>query len=308
MRTTTKQCMRRTAAVAMLGALGAVTLGVGPASADTTEEQTVIVDLGDLDNAGTGLFDQFDPALGTLTSITIEADVSMSFDVCLTNLSEDGDAIVVPAGSASGEAVLTFAGGIVATASGSMPVPETTLQPSDGGDDCSVFESTGTPPSTPDSELISQSGVVDTFSFTTTDPDQLAPYVGTGTVSFDWAPTSASDINQPSEWTIVFLADGDGEARITYEYTPDNPPSPPPPTSTEETAPPPAPPSPPATCIPQGATVADDVSEADTEFCPISTTTELPSTGGPSPWPVALAGLLLVIGAVLLSMRRMAMR
>lgn len=275
MRTPTSTTIRRTTAAMALAGLGALTLGVAaPAAAESTETQTVAVDLGDLDNSGSGVFDQFDPALGTLTAVTIEADVSMSFDVCTTNRSEV--ATTVPAGSASGEAVLTFAGGVVATASDTMSVNEDPLTGFDGTDDCAAFADGGPAPTGGDSSITSQAGVVETFSETITAAEQLAPYIGTGTVGFDWAPTSTSNVGQPSGWTIVFLASGDGEARITYEYTPgENPPEPPPVNPPEP--PPVNPPEPPDT---------------------------LPNTGGPNEALVALAGLLLMIGGGLIALRR----
>jgi hypothetical protein len=185
---------------------------------------------------------------------------------------------------------------LVAAVSDAMPVPEVELQPHDGTDDCALFADSGVEPASADSWLGTQSGVADTFATTITDPDQLAPYIGTGTVSFAWAPSSDSQINQPSEWTIVFLASGAGEATIVYDYVPLSEPPQPPPDEEE----------PPADCIPVEEA---DGSESDEELCPTSTTTPpLPSTGGPSPLLVALAGLLLILGALALSARRFAVR
>lgn len=157
------------------------------------------------------------------------------------------------------------------------PEPAVTKQEAaPDGDDCDAFVESGTPPASADSELVSQSGVVDTFATTIIDPAQLAPYIGTGTVGFDWAPSSASNLSQPSEWTIAFLAAGAGEASVSYEYTPgENPPQPPPPELPELPEPPEAPEAP----------------------------ETLPNTGGPQGWLVALAGLLLMTGGGLLAFR-----
>lgn len=283
MSTTTSRMVRRTAAVIALAGLGSLTLGVSPAAADTTDPQTVAVDLGDLDNAGSGVFDQFDPSLGELTAVTITAEVSMDFDVCVTNLSEV--ATTAPSGTATGEAVLTFAGGVVANATGAMAVPELDLAASDGGDDCDTFVDSGSAPGSADSQLTSQSGVVETFSETVTDPSQLAPYVGTGTVGFDWSPASASNVSQPSEWTIAFLARGAGEATVVYEYTP---------TDVSGT----------------GSQSPTEASQAPIESSQSPTEDSqqspgmLPDAGGPDGWLVALAGLLLMAGGSLIVLRR----
>lgn len=299
MSTTTRRHLRRTGAAAGLTGLLALAvpavlvLGAAPAAADSTTPQTVAFDLGDLDESGTGTFDQFDPALGTLTGVTITGEVSMDFDVCATNLSKT--ATSVPSGTVSGEAVLTFAGGVVVTAEDSMPVPVLNLAASDGGDDCAAFVESGTPPASPDSALISDSGVVDSFSSTLTDEAALAPYVGTGTVDFDWSPSSASDLNQPSEWTIAFLAGGEGEATIVYEYTTSE--NPPPPETTE--------PSKgvggiQATSGAGGAGITPQAPTVAVGAPPAA----LPDTGGPYDWLVVLAGLLLMTGGGLIALRR----
>jgi LPXTG-motif cell wall-anchored protein len=278
---TRNQRIQRAAAVLALAGLGSLTLGVGPAAAETTPVQTSSFDLGDLDDAGTGEFDQFDPSLGTLESVTITAEVSMSFDVCVTNLSTADTAIVVPAGEATGTAVLTFAGDVVADVAGSMPVPQLTLQPSDGGDDCQAFVDSdrATEPASADSVLTSQSGVVDTFSTTITDPEILALYTGTDTVPFDFVPGSESTINQPSEWTIAFLADGSGEASIQYEYAEnETPATPEPPEPTESSGT-----TPPGDSAPDG---------------------ELPNTGGPGAWWLAVGAALVALGGGALAVRR----
>lgn len=263
--------LHRAAAVVALAGLGSLTLGMGPAAAETTPEQTATFDLGDLDASGTGEFDQFDPSLGTLTSISITAEVEMSFDVCVTNHS--AESTVIPAGEATGDAVLTFAGDIVADVAGTMPVPELTLAEGDDTDDCTAFVEEGVVPASDDSELTSQSGVVDTFSTTITDPAVLELYTGTGTVPFSYEPSSNAEINQPSEWTIAFLAAGAGEATIQYEYDEEGPPpsSPPP----DNNPPPDDPPS-------GGA---------------------LPDTGGPGSWWLALAGALIAAGGGALVVR-----
>lgn len=220
--------LRRTTAAGALAGIAAtalVAVAPAPASAETTPEQTATFDLGDLDLSGTGTFDQFDPALGELTSISISAGIEMDFAVCITNLSQGAESL--PAGVASGEAPLTFAGGVIAQTTGSMDVPAVDLPAFAGTDGCADWEGAGGDPATDpvgDNSILFSGSDSDTFATTITDPAALAPYIGTGTVDFSYDPDSASTIGQPSEWTIVFLASGSGSARISYTYTPRTPP------------------------------------------------------------------------------------
>ncbi|MFW6868751.1 choice-of-anchor E domain-containing protein [Nocardioides sp. CPCC 206347] len=214
----TKRTLRIAAATAA-ASVTVLTMGVAPASAVTGETQTVTFDLGDLDASGTGQIEQFDPALGELTSVKIEAEVTMDFAVCVTNLSEA--AASVNSGNVSGAAPLTFAGDVIAQTSGAMAVPAVELPPNEGSDGCSAWLEAGADPNTPpagaNSSLTAGSDS-DTFSTTITDEAALAPYTGTGTVGFDYTASSASDLAQPSEWTLVFLASGAGEVNVTYTY------------------------------------------------------------------------------------------
>ncbi|WP_182378778.1 choice-of-anchor E domain-containing protein [Nocardioides sp. WS12] len=213
---------KRAVRIAAAGAVASVTvftMGVAPASAVTGDTQTVTFDLGDLDASGTGQIEQFDPDLGELTSVKIEAEVTMDFAVCITNLSEEASS--VNSGNVSGAAPLTFAGDVVAQTSGAMEVPALELAANGGTDGCSAWEEAGGDPNTAPAGANSQltaGSDSDTFSTTITDEAALAPYVGTGTVGFDYTASSASNLSQPSEWTLVFLASGAGEVNVTYTY------------------------------------------------------------------------------------------
>lgn len=213
---------KRAVRIAAAGAVASVTvftMGVAPASAVTGDTQTVTFDLGDLDASGTGQIEQFDPDLGELTSVKIEAEVTMDFAVCITNLSTE--AASVNSGDVSGAAPLTFAGDVVAETSGAMAVPALELAPNPEIDGCAAWEEGGGDPNTPPAGANSQltaGSDSDTFSTTITDEAALAPYVGTGTVGFDYTASSASNLSQPSEWTLVFLASGAGEVNVTYTY------------------------------------------------------------------------------------------
>ncbi|WP_164545228.1 choice-of-anchor E domain-containing protein [Antribacter gilvus] len=269
--------MRTASALVAVGVLSIA--GIGPAAAETTPEETATFDLGDLDLSGEGTFQQFDPALGTLQSVVITADVTMDFDVCLTNLSQE--ASTIPAGSVSGLAPVTFAGDIVATATGAMDVPGGELTASTGADACSDWLETGTVPTASDSFYYTETDV-SPFSETLTDPAQLALYTGTGTVPFSYEASSMSDLAQPSEWTIIFLAGGSGSATISYVYEP---------------APVPTPsPTPSASPTPSVTPVA--VAQPTPPAVP------LPVTGGDVAKVVLVAGLLLAGGTAALVVGR----
>lgn len=191
-----------------------------------TDAKTVAVNLGDMDRPGTGHFPKFDPSLGKLESVTLTADVTMKFQSCLTNLSLESSTI--QAGQVSGDAPITFAGGVIAEAKGSMDVPTTTLSANTGDgsrvDGCGDWLGSGPPPSGPvpttsDSNYLAKSAP-STWTKTITDPSILKLYEGSGTVAFHWTATTDSTLGQPSEWTIIFLAKGSGTASVVYNYRP----------------------------------------------------------------------------------------
>lgn len=253
-----------------------VVVGAGvPAQAAETATQTVSFDLGDLDMAGTGQIDQFDPTLGTLTSVKIEAEVAMDFAVCVTNLSEEAAAINT--GGVSGAASLSFAGDVVAEIDGAMAVPGTELAAA-GSDGCSAWLDGGADPNTPPAganSSLTASSDSDTWETTITDAADLTPYVGTGTVGFDYTSSSDSALTQPSEWTLAFLASGEGQVRVTYTYEPG---------------------AVAGDC--EGANPPADCGEVGGEG------EGLPNTGGPLGWLVPIGALLVVAGAGMIMVRR----
>ncbi|KRA39215.1 MULTISPECIES: choice-of-anchor E domain-containing protein [unclassified Nocardioides] len=259
----TKRALRIAAATAA-ASLTVFTMGVAPATAATGDTQTVSFNLGDLDASGTGQIEQFDPALGTLTSVKIEAEVTMDFAVCVTNLSEATAS--VNSGNVSGAAPLTFAGDLVAETSGALAVPALELAANTGTDGCAAWLEAGGDPNTQPAGANSRltAGTdTDTYSATITDEAALAPYTGTGTVGFDYDATSASDLAQPSEWTLVFLASGEGEVSVTYTY--------------------------------DEGDVGGEVEGTDDA---------LPNTGGPAGWLVPVGAGLVLAGAALVMVRR----
>lgn len=208
--------IRRILAGAMVTAVGIAGLSpLADADAEVTATETDQFDLGDLDLSGSGSFEQFDPALGKLRAVHLTASADMQFEVCMTNLSDD--ASTIPAGLASGDVPVEFAGDIVANLEGDTPVPEFTASANQGGDPCQDWLDNGTEPSSTDSVRFSAS-LDDTWSRTVTNATKLKPYIGTGQVDYDYAASSASNLGQPSEWTIIFLASGAGEVSIRYEY------------------------------------------------------------------------------------------
>ena len=214
-----KGCVVRVVAATTL-ALSGVLIGIAPAQADETPTQTRTFDLGDLDRSGGGTFDQFDPSLGRLTAVRLTTDVSLDFTVCVTNLSQE--AAAVNAGRATGGSTVTFAGDTVANARGSLAVPAVDLAAA-GPDGCAGWlEAGGDPATGPGGANSALTAGTDTktWSAILTDQADLAPYIGTSTVGFDYDASSASDLAQPAEWMLVFLAAGQGKATVTYVYEP----------------------------------------------------------------------------------------
>lgn len=267
-----KRAVRWAAAAAV--SAGVLAWGSTPTHAaalqSQTATQTVSFDLGDLDNAGTAQLPQFDPSLGTLTSVKLEAHVTMDFAVCITNLSQN--AATVNAGDVSGTANLTFAGDLVASTAGSMPVPGTELTANAGTDGCSAWQSAGGDPGAQPAgtnSMLESGSSTDDWASTITDKAALKPYIGTGTVGFDYGASSASNLSQPAEWTLVFLASGTGKVDVTYAYEPGG----------------------------VGGQAPDGGVDA--------AGSGLPDTGGPNGWLLALGGGLVVAGGALtVTMRR----
>lgn len=264
--------VRLVAAGAM--AVAAVAWTGSPAHAAETATQTVTFDLGDLDESGTGQLEQFDPSLGELTSVDIDAEVTMDFAVCVTNLSEE--AASINSGVVSGTADLSFAGDLVANTSGEMAVPGGEMPANTGIDGCADWldagGDAGAPPAGANSTLTAGSDT-DSWSASISDAASLAPYIGTGTVGFGYEAASASDLAQPSEWTLVFLASGSGEVTVTYTYEPGE----------------------------VGGICEED---ANDPACDDGEAGGLPDTGGPIGWLMPLGAGLVLAGAVLVMVRR----
>lgn len=94
-----------------LAALTTVDVGVGPASAETTSPESETFDLGDLDESGTVQLDAFDPSLGELTGVEVEASADMMVQPCITNTSDEAESL--PEGVVSGTVEVTYAGEVV---------------------------------------------------------------------------------------------------------------------------------------------------------------------------------------------------
>ncbi|TWG92595.1 hypothetical protein L615_000700000020 [Nocardioides sp. J9] len=266
----------RLAAAGTMSVAAVVWAGV-PAHAAETETQTITFDLGDLDESGSGAIEQFDPALGTLTSVELEANVTMDFSVCITNLSQE--AASVNTGEVSGTADLTFAGDLVASTAGAMTVPGEDMPANTGIDGCADWLDAGADPgSAPagDNSTLTVGSDTDTWSASITEAADLAPYVGTGTVSFDYTAASASDLAQPSEWTLVFLASGEGEVTVTYTYEPGE----------------------------VGGICEENSNDPECDEGGGGETAGLPDTGGPLGWLMPLGAGLVLAGAVLVMVRR----
>jgi hypothetical protein len=209
---------RPLAAVAV--ALIVVGIPAGTASAATlvdTASATVT-----LDAPGTLALDQFNPALGTLTSVQVSITATALVQVCIENASAQAGATA--GGTASGTLDAAFPGGAARTvATAQATGAAATLTASNGTANCTAGFDTATarfaaPVSAADVTFFQQSNQA-TNSATLSTSTQLAPFIGTGTVAVSYTAQNDTELVLPAQWQNTAVAQGQLQASVTYTYT-----------------------------------------------------------------------------------------
>lgn len=141
---------------------------------------------------------------------------------CIENLSTESGTTV--GGPVTANLRVEFPAGQNATTSGiSKTIPGTSLPASNGSDNCAPGPDPGTghhnSPVSASDVLFDEATDADSTSETFTDPADLAAFVGPGSVAYSFTSSSNADITQPSEWDIVFVAQGTYRITVQYAYT-----------------------------------------------------------------------------------------
>ena len=146
--------------------------------------------------------DQFDGADGTLTRVTLTVSVAARTDLAVTNMTRATKTTVVslesPASISGPGLVEDLAAAVEESQSRDLAAGETVDFGLSGTDD--------------------QVAVL-------TDPADLAPFVGTDTVTFEVTGWVDVDVEGPATWRSRGTASGTATVRVDYEFTPsDDPP------------------------------------------------------------------------------------
>lgn len=238
----------------LAGSVGALAVGtvmlVAPGSAAAAESvvQTVSLDE-DINSDGSGTVEAFDPALGTLTSVTFAVSSSVELQSCVENLSPAPSNAA--GGPFEGSVSITFPADVVTAASHEIALPAELLDTHDGVEDCGATYDAATvrfptPPSAADLQFVEDEQTTE-FAETLTATADLAPYIGPGTVPFSYAGDSFEGVSLAGEWDLWFIGHGQVDITITYTYEPLQ-------VATTTTTTSPTTPSTPPPCIPPGGT------------------------------------------------------
>ena len=201
-------------------ALIAIAIPAGTAAAATsvdTASATVT-----LDAPGSLQLDQFNPSLGTLTSVQVSITATALVQVCIENTSAQSGATA--GGTTSGTLDAAFPGGAARTvATAQATGAAATLTASNGTANCTAGFDTATgrfaaPVSAADVTFFQQSNPASN-SATLTTSGQLAPFIGTGTVAVSYMATNNTDLVLPAEWQNTAVAQGQLQATVTYTYS-----------------------------------------------------------------------------------------
>ena len=175
-----------------------------------------------LDAPGTLALDQFNPSLGTLTSVQVSITATALVQVCIENASAQAGATA--GGTASGTLDASFPGAAARTvATAQATGAAATLAASNGTANCTAgFDTSAArfhaPVSAPDATFFQQSNTASN-SATLTGSAQLAPFIGTGTVAVSYTAQNDTELVLPAEWQNTAVAQGQLQATVTYTYT-----------------------------------------------------------------------------------------
>jgi hypothetical protein len=208
------------AAVAVAVVSTAIAIPAGATSAATlsdTASATVT-----LDGPGMLLLDQFDPALGTLTSAQVSITATALVQVCIENTSTQAGATA--GGTATGTLDAAFPGGAARTdVTTEATDAASTLTASNGTANCDAGFDTaagrfGVPVSAADVTFFQQSNQA-TNTTTLSASTQLSAFIGNGTVAVSYTSQNDTELLLPAEWQNTAVAQGRLEATVTYTYT-----------------------------------------------------------------------------------------
>ncbi len=290
--------VRRWTAVLGVGVVAAASMAIGAGNAAAASTSDTFSTTVDNNGPGTGSVAQFNPALGTLTSVDWSVSTDALAQVCIENLSQESPTST--GGTAGSALTVTFPGATTTTSTATVPVPSTLVPPSNGVDDClNGYDFTAakftSPVSAPD-VLYGSTTAPQMATGNITDSGQMATFTGNGSVNFGYNLSSNASILNPSEWDITFIAEGSVRVTVTYNYAPLETTT----TSTTTTAPS-------TTTTTPGATTTSIADEAppSTVVQPTTTTVvpsvptttggALPKTGG-SPNGTVILGLFALAG------------
>ena len=161
-----------------------------------------------LDAPGTATIEAFDPAQGTLTQVSITIEVGVLVQACVEN--RQAEVSATSGGTVSGRLA--------------VELPAGDLTAGNGSDDCTGGFAADAgrfpaPVSASDVAYAEDTGQASTTATLTASAD-LAPFIGTGTVTITHTPANDSELTVPAEWDAVSVATGTYEVAVTYTYTP----------------------------------------------------------------------------------------
>ena len=209
---------RLLAAATVISVVGALPAGVASAATLVDTASATVT----LDAPGTLALDQFNPALGTLTSVQVSITATALVQVCIENASAQAGATA--GGTESGTLDAAFPGGAARTvATAQATGAAATLTASNGTANCTAGFDTATarfaaPVSAADVTFFQQSNQA-TNSATLSTSTQLSPFIGTGTVAVSYTAQNDTELVRPAEWKNTAVAQGQLQATVTYTYT-----------------------------------------------------------------------------------------
>jgi SdrD B-like domain len=178
-----------------------------------TKEVDAVFSQAHTDTNQTASIAQFDPSLGTLTSIDIIAQATITTDPRVENLNPDGANITA---TVNGNINITAPG--VGGANGSLTAaPSTTLQA-----DLPAFDGTADLSGTSAKDFGPQQLAGQFNTVTLSNPSDLAAYIGTGSVNVSEQATATSSVSGPGNLLAMIQSTAQGSLKVVYHYTPSN--------------------------------------------------------------------------------------
>ena len=210
--------LRLLAAATVISVVGALPTGFASAATRVDTASATVT----LDAPGTLALEQFNPALGTLTSVQVSLTASALVQVCIESASAQSGSTA--GGTASGTLDAAFPGGAArAVATALATGAAATLTASNGTANCTAGFDVAlgrfpAPVSAGDVTFFQQSNQA-TNTATLTTGAQLAAFIGTGTVAVSYTAQNDTELVLPAQWQNTAVAQGQLQASVTYTYT-----------------------------------------------------------------------------------------